>query len=43
MIEFIEKYVDGYWEARGYHERGNIWLEERFKKTSDKHHPRKPI
>jgi DMSO/TMAO reductase YedYZ molybdopterin-dependent catalytic subunit len=43
MIEFIENYVDGYWEARGYHERGNVWLEERFKKTSDKHHPRKPI
>jgi DMSO/TMAO reductase YedYZ molybdopterin-dependent catalytic subunit len=42
-IEFIENYVDGYWEARGYHERGNVWLEERFKKTSDKHHPRKPI
>jgi len=42
-IKFIENYVDGYWEARGYHERGNVWLEERFKKTSDKHHPRKPI
>ncbi len=38
IIEFIEKYIDGYWEARGYHERGNIWLEERFKNSSEKHH-----
>lgn len=30
-IEFIRDYVDGYWEAYGYHERGNVWLEERFK------------
>ncbi|HID05215.1 MAG TPA: sulfite oxidase-like oxidoreductase [Aigarchaeota archaeon] len=30
-IEFIREYVDGYWEAYGYHERGNVWLEERFK------------
>lgn len=43
VIEFIEKYVDGYWEARGYHERGNVWLEERFKNTSGKHHTRKPL
>ncbi|MEM1930860.1 MAG: sulfite oxidase-like oxidoreductase [Sulfolobales archaeon] len=32
-IEFIDRYVDGYWEALGYHERGNVFLEERFKKT----------
>lgn len=32
-IEFIDKYMDGYWEALGYHERGNVLLEERFKKT----------
>ncbi len=31
-IEFIDRYVDGYWEALGYHERGNVFLEERFKK-----------
>ncbi len=30
-IEFTERYVDGYWEALGYHERGNVSLEERFK------------
>jgi DMSO/TMAO reductase YedYZ molybdopterin-dependent catalytic subunit len=30
-IEFIENYEDGYWEARGYHERGNVSNEERFK------------
>ena len=30
-ITLLEDYVDGYWEARGYHERGNIWEEERFK------------
>jgi len=26
---FNETYVDGYWEARGYHPRGDVWLEER--------------
>ena len=30
-IQFIPDYVDGYWEMYGYHERGNIWNEERFK------------
>ncbi len=30
-ITFIEEYRDGYWEALGYHPRGNVWLEERFK------------
>jgi DMSO/TMAO reductase YedYZ molybdopterin-dependent catalytic subunit len=30
-IEFMENYEDGYWEARGYHERGNVSNEERFK------------
>jgi len=30
-IEFIPKYEDGYWEMYGYHERGNVWEEERFK------------
>ncbi|MFN3621340.1 MAG: sulfite oxidase-like oxidoreductase [Nitrososphaerales archaeon] len=32
LIRFLREYVDGYWEARGYHERGNVWSEERFKK-----------
>ncbi len=27
-----DKYRDGYWEALGYHPRGNIWLNERFKR-----------
>jgi DMSO/TMAO reductase YedYZ molybdopterin-dependent catalytic subunit len=35
-IEFIPKYVDGYWEMYGYHERGNVWEEERFKGHSGK-------
>jgi len=30
-IEFMEDYEDGYWEARGYHERGKVADEERFK------------
>ena len=30
-IEFVPSYVDGYWEKLGYHERGNIWEEERYK------------
>lgn len=30
-IIFTNKYVDGYWEALGYHWRGNIYLNERFK------------
>ena len=31
-MEFMERYADGYWEERGYHERGNVWLEERRKR-----------
>ncbi len=30
-VELIDRYVDGYWEALGYHERGNVWRDERFK------------
>jgi DMSO/TMAO reductase YedYZ molybdopterin-dependent catalytic subunit len=30
-IELMKEYRDGFWEERGYHERGNIWEEERFK------------
>lgn len=33
-IEFRESYIDGFWEALGYHERGNVFLEERFKTGS---------
>jgi DMSO/TMAO reductase YedYZ molybdopterin-dependent catalytic subunit len=30
-IEFIQDYEDGYWEARGYHERGSVSKQERLK------------
>lgn len=30
-IIFTKEYKDGYWEALGYHHRGNVWKEERFK------------
>jgi len=30
-IHFTDKYIDGYWEALGYHPRGCVDLEERFK------------
>ena len=36
-IEFIPEYEDGYWEAYSYHERGNVWDEERFKGHEGKH------
>lgn len=36
-IEFLPQYKDGYWEAYSYHERGNIWDEERFKGQGGKH------
>ncbi len=42
-IEFIKDYVDGYWEQFGYHERGDIWEEERFKGHSGKHMPRRGL
>ncbi|MEM3851845.1 MAG: molybdopterin-dependent oxidoreductase [Methanomassiliicoccales archaeon] len=29
-IELLDHYRDGYWEERGYHERGDFNLEERF-------------
>lgn len=30
-VELISGYQDGYWEKYGYHERGGVWEEERFK------------
>ena len=36
-IEFISEFRDGYWEAYSYHERGNVWEEERFKGHQGKH------
>jgi len=30
-IELLSGYRDGYWEMYGYHERGDVWEEERFK------------
>ncbi len=29
-LELLERYKPGYWEARGYHPRGDPWQEERF-------------
>lgn len=39
-IEFLSEYQDGYWENFGYHERGNVWEEERFKSEAGKHQRR---
>lgn len=30
-MELIPEYQDGYWEVYGYHERADVWAEERFK------------
>ncbi len=40
-IEFLAEYRDGYWEAYGYDERGNVDHEERFKGGSGKHSKRR--
>jgi DMSO/TMAO reductase YedYZ molybdopterin-dependent catalytic subunit len=32
-VVFTDKYTDGYWEALGYHPRGRVEYEERFKIT----------
>lgn len=42
-IEFIPRYADGYWEMYGYHERGEVWGEERFKGEGGSHRRRSPI
>ncbi|MDA4128284.1 MAG: sulfite oxidase-like oxidoreductase [Thaumarchaeota archaeon] len=42
-IEFMNDYQDGYWEMYGYHERANIWAEERFKGGSGKHSKRTAV
>jgi len=42
-IEFLDEYVDGYWEERGYHKRGNVWNEERFKNAFGRHLRRRAI
>lgn len=42
-IHFIKDYIDGYWEERGYHERGNVWEEERFKGMIGRHTRRRPL
>ncbi|KAJ3343625.1 hypothetical protein HDU93_007506 [Gonapodya sp. JEL0774] len=34
-IEFVKEYRDGFWEKLGYHERGNVWFEERFKNPDE--------
>lgn len=42
-IEFLKHYIDGYWEERGYNERGNVWEEERFKSPYGKHLRRRAL
>jgi DMSO/TMAO reductase YedYZ molybdopterin-dependent catalytic subunit len=42
-IEFSDTYMDGFWEAYGYHERGNVWEEERFKQGFSRHVRRNPL
>ncbi|QKR00173.1 sulfite oxidase-like oxidoreductase [Metallosphaera tengchongensis] len=42
-IELVGSYVDGYWEERGYHERGSVWDEERFKGFWGRHSRKSPI
>lgn len=34
-IELLAKYRDGYWEKYGYHERGDVWGEERLKTEAE--------
>jgi DMSO/TMAO reductase YedYZ molybdopterin-dependent catalytic subunit len=29
-IEFLPKDAPGYWEVRGYHNRGDPWTEQRY-------------
>jgi DMSO/TMAO reductase YedYZ molybdopterin-dependent catalytic subunit len=29
-IEFLEQDAPGYWEVRGYHNRGDPWQEQRY-------------
>jgi len=42
-IEFADRYEDGFWEVYGYHERGNVWSEERFKGGFGRHVRRSPL
>lgn len=42
-MELVKDYVDGYWEERGYHERGDVWQEERFKGLWGRHSKKRPI
>lgn len=42
-MELLGGYQDGYWEKYGYHERGDVWEEERFKGHSGTPVKRKAI
>ena len=42
-LQFLNEYRDGYWEMYGYHERGNVWLEERFKNEEAKRLRKSPM
>lgn len=34
-VEFLAENIRGFWEVRGYHNRGNPWLEERYSDQED--------
>jgi len=42
-VEFLSRYEDGYWEGYSYHQRGNVWHEERFKGQGGKHARRRGL
>ena len=42
-MTLLPEYKDGYWEVYGYHQRANIWEEERFKRQGMKHTPRRGL
>lgn len=42
-MTLLPEYRDGYWEVYGYHQRANIWEEERFKRQGMKHTPRRGL
>ena len=42
-IEIMQDYEEGYWELRGYHSRGNVWENERFKSLFGRHLKHSPM
>ncbi|MFO7561579.1 MAG: hypothetical protein R6X02_02950 [Enhygromyxa sp.] len=37
-IRFVERDEPGYWETRGYHNRADPWLEQRYAQPWPPHH-----